>query len=115
LADLKKILANHLYWSKFFDKALPAITLKSATYTSIGVQSDGTITLQVSVPTYSDLDKFLQVFDIADFNKDFSDIQIQAISKSQDGNGLMTNFKIVAKYDTKSISYRELNKQSTAQ
>lgn len=109
-SDLKKILGSHLSWSLFLNSRLPQVTLKSASYSSISVQSDGTVTLVVSVPTYSDLDKYLQVFDVDKFNKDFSDVQVKAITRSQQGNGLLTDFKIQAKYNTAAIAYTALNK-----
>jgi hypothetical protein len=112
LTDLNKILGKHLYWSKFFDKDLPRITLKAASYSAIAVTSDGVVTLVVSVPTYGDLDKYLQVFDIADFNEDFRDVEIQSITRAQEGNSLLTSFKIRMKFDTESISYMKLKQEA---
>lgn len=113
LADLKKILQHHLYWSMFLNSDLPRVTLKVASYSAISAQSDGKVILVVSVPTYEDLDKFLQVFDLPKFNKDFNqftDVEVKSITKAQQGNSLLTSFKIELKYNTAAITYSGLKK-----
>ncbi len=113
LLDLQKILNKHLYWSLFLNSELPRVTLQAASYSSISAQSDGTVTLVVSVPTYGDLDKYLQVFNLERFNKDFNqftDVQIKSITRSQQGNSLLTSFRIEFKYNTDSITYAAVQK-----
>ncbi len=118
LVDLQQILSQHLFWSRFLNSELPRITLKSASYSSISAQSDGTVILVVSVPTYEDLDKYLQVFDLPKVNKDlkqFTDVQVKSITRAQQGNSLLTSFKIELKYNTADISYAALRKAATEQ
>ena len=85
LRDLDSLTKNHFYWSILL-KALPKMDLRSAVLESFTADSQGMATMVVSVSSYADLDKFLQVFNFDDVNKTFGDIQIRSVSKTeQDG------------------------------
>lgn len=104
---LNALLQNHVYWSNLFPKLAEA-TLNSASYVSFSATNDGKGSMVVSVPSYSDLDKFLQVFDLPQFSQNFSDLRITSISRSQKGNNLETKAEMQFKYNgsliTKSAS-----------
>ncbi len=59
VAGLNFLLQNHLDWSQPPAK-IAAITYKTVAYTHITLNQDGTATLEGTVPSYADLDKFLQ-------------------------------------------------------
>ena len=65
---LSNLLKNHVYWSQLIPE-LAESTLKTASYVSFSANDQGTGTMVVSVPSYTDLDKFLQVFDLPQFNE----------------------------------------------
>jgi hypothetical protein len=98
IQELQSLLKNHIYWSNLFPKLAEA-TLKTASYVSFSASNDGTGSMVVSVPSYTELDKFLQVFDLPQFNKNFSDIKIASINRSQKGDVLETRAEIRFKYN----------------
>lgn len=119
LDALKTIMTNHVYWSNLFPK-LSQATLKTASYVSFAASEDGTGVMEVSVPSYTDLDKFLQVFDFPQFTQNFSDLRITSISKIQEGDVLETKAQIKFKYNgtiirknsTNSAGGGEINNQN---
>lgn len=117
LDALKTILQNHVYWSNLFPKLAQA-TLNTASYVSFSAIDDGTGVMEVSVPTYADLDKFLQVFDFPQFAQNFSDLRITSISKSQEGSTLETKAQLKFKYNSglikKTTTSNSSNSNSTA-
>ncbi len=94
---LQSLMSNHLYWSKLFPELANA-TLKTASYVSFSANSDGTATMVVAVPSYVELDKFLQVFDMPEFNKNFSDVKVFSINRSQNGDVIETHAQLQLKY-----------------
>lgn len=100
-------LAAQPHWSTFLTTRLSPVTLKTSRYVSINAQDDGRLRLSVSVPTYADLDKFLQIFDLPELNKVFSDIKVTSLSKSQVGDALDIRFDVSMKYDPTAIQLGE--------
>ncbi len=98
LQQLLALVAGHPYWSNLLP-ALASATLKTANFISFQAMNDGTITLSVSVPSTQDLDKFLQVFDLPEFNQNFYDIKVGSIGKTQVGNQLLTQFNVNMSYN----------------
>ncbi len=92
------LVANQTHWSVFFATKLAPITLKTSRFVTINAQNDGHLRLSVSVPSYADLDKFLQVFDSFELNKVFSDIKVTSLAKSQNGDKLDIRFDVTMKY-----------------
>lgn len=93
------LVTNQTHWSTFFATKLAPVTLKSARYISLNAQNNGNLRFSVSVPTYSDLDKFLQVFDSDKLNKVFSEIKVVSLAKSQSGDKLDIRFDVTMKYN----------------
>ena len=83
LQQLDTLVANHPYWSQIFP-ALAKVTLKKADYSTIQVSKEGELTMTVSVPSLQDIDKFLQVFDQPEFNKNFNNLRMGSFHKVQD-------------------------------
>lgn len=93
LKNVNQLLSAHRYWSPLLPE-LARVTLTSAKYTSITVDSKGGLELTVSTPSYSEAEKFLQVFDLPQYNKEFSNVKVMALTKSQDGNLLQTTMRL---------------------
>lgn len=81
LASLNPLIKNHVYWSGLLPE-LARISLRQSNYVSISAASNGNLILSVEMPTYADLDKFLQVFDLPEYNRQFSNVRTLSISKS---------------------------------
>ncbi len=105
LSQLMSIVSNHSYWSSLMP-ALAKVTLKTAYYSSLKAQSDGTIAVTVTVPTTEDLDKFLQVFDLPEYYNNFYNIKVSSIGKNQVGNSLMTQFNVSMQYNPSLLKYQ---------
>lgn len=110
LKTLQGAIGQHVYWSQLLPE-LARVTLKTASYTSLKVGDDSTLSLNASVPTLGDLDKYLQVFDRPEFNKYFSNVRIGGYSKAQGiegGPGRLT-FDVVMNFDPSVLSYKANN------
>lgn len=93
LQDLNKLLGEHQFWSTLLPE-LARVSLTSASYTTIETATAGNIILSVAVPTYADAEKFLQVFDLPEYNQQFSNVRLLALSRSQQDNVLKTVMRI---------------------
>jgi hypothetical protein len=105
LQSLSGLIAAHIYWSQLF-KPLADATLKNASYSSLTVGTDNDLTLSVTVPTLQDMDKFMQVFNLPEFDQNFSDIRIGGFTKSQDKNSTSIKFEVKMQYNPKIIQYQ---------
>ncbi len=106
LQAVNDTLTKHLYWTQLFSE-LARVTLKNANYSSIRVGTDGVVTLTGNVPTIADLDKYLQVFDLSAFNKNFSDIRIGGYNKVQNkDSGSKVSFDLMMKFNPAVIQYK---------
>lgn len=106
LQGINEAVGNHLYWTQLLPE-LARVTLKSASYSNIKVGTDGKISMTVKVPTIGDLDKYLQVFDLPAFNKNFSDVRIGGYYKVQsEDNSSTINFDVMMKYNPDVIQYK---------
>lgn len=93
LASLNPLIKNHTYWSALLPE-VARVTLKQASYVTMQADSSGTMVLTVSVPDYASMDKFLQVFDMSQYNQQFKDVKILSINKSQEASNLNLNLRI---------------------
>jgi hypothetical protein len=59
---LEALTREHLYWSLLLSE-LPQMTLKTASLISFTANAEGVATMVVSVPSFEELDKFMQVFE----------------------------------------------------
>jgi hypothetical protein len=104
LKELTALIQNHIHWD-FFLPELARITLNTASYTQVGVLSDGNVSLNVTVPDYRNVDKYLQVFDSPFFNEHFSNVSIGSLSQTQSDEGLVTTFDAQMKFNTGMLKY----------
>lgn len=93
LKNINQLLAAHKYWSPLLPE-LARVTLTSAKYTSISTDAKGGLELTVSTPSYAEAEKFLQVFDLPEYNKQFSNVRLLALTKSQEANLLQTTMRL---------------------
>jgi hypothetical protein len=93
LGQVETLINSHIFWSGFFPE-LAKVTLKTATYTSLKASTAGEVSLVVTVPNLSELDKFLQVFNNPKYNTNFYNVRIGEFHKVQHDNGTAINFDI---------------------
>jgi hypothetical protein len=93
ISHINKLLSNHLYWSEFLPE-LSRVTLSQAQYSIIEVDKEGRLNLTVTVPTYADAEKYLQVFDLPEYNQRFSNVKILSLSKIQQDEVIKTTMRL---------------------
>ena len=93
LKNANQLLDKHLYWSQLLPE-LARVTLTSAKYTSIIADSKGGLDLTITTPSYTDAEKYLQVFDLPEYNKQFSNVRVMALAKAQQDNLLQTTLRL---------------------
>ncbi len=98
LQQLVSLTSGHTYWSSLLP-ALAKVTLKSAHYVTISARQDGSISMSVTVPSTEELDKFLQIFDLSEFNQNFYNIKIGSLGKNQVDGQVMTQFDVNMQYN----------------
>jgi hypothetical protein len=96
--ELDKLIGSHLYWSYLLPE-LARVSLTSAKYTSIEADSDGKLTLNVNLNSYEDLEKYMQIFDLPEYNQEFSDVKIISIARVQVDSQLQTQARIQLTFD----------------
>jgi hypothetical protein len=110
IQNLDQLIKNHVSWSYLLPE-LARVTLKSAVYSSISADEKGSLTLTVTAPNYADLDKYLQVFDLPQYNQQFSEVRILSINKIQNEDRVYTQMKIQLKFNPDFIRNRLSNAQ----
>jgi hypothetical protein len=104
IKNLQALIAAHVYWSQLFPE-LARVTLKTASYTTLKVGLSDDLTLGVTVPSLSDLDKYMQIFDLSQFNQNFSDIRINGFNKVQGVSSTAVQFQVSMTYNPSLIQY----------
>ncbi len=92
------LLDNQQLWSRLLPE-LARVTLQGASYLSFSADARGTARMSVSVPSYTDFDKFLQVFDLPQFNNHFSQVTVSSVEKYQQGDNQLIRFDVTVAYD----------------
>ncbi len=114
VAKLSGLIAAHAYWSQLFP-ALAASTLQKSKYSEIKITKDGTVALTASVPDLIEFNKFLQIFDLPEFNANFFDVHVSSFAKVKNSDGTTSiNFGVLMKFDPALIKYKaaaDANKQ----
>ncbi len=105
LKELDGILSRHYYWSQFLPE-LAKVTLKTAAYSTLKADIQGGLSLSVTVNSLNDLDKYLQVFDQAKFNENFSDVRIGGFHKNIDSSGTTVKFDVRMNYNPSLLIYK---------
>lgn len=109
LQSLTGLIQNHVFWSQIFS-ALAHVTLNSANYTSLLVNSaDKSLSLNATVPSLEDLDKYLQVFDQPAVAKNFNNVRIGGFTKIQSKNSTLIQFQVKMDFNPSIIQYNKSN------
>lgn len=99
LQNANDLIKKHVYWSYFLPE-LARVTLQNGSYLDITSQNNGIVDLSLTVSDYAEMDKVLQVFDLPQFNQEFSDVKIVSVGKSQDKDVIRNQLKIQLKFNT---------------
>jgi len=105
MLQLKTFVDNHLYWSYLLPE-LARVTLKSAKYTAIEAHSDGNLNLSVTLPSYQEIDKYLQIFDLPEYNQQFSNVRIVNLSNVQTKDSVETQVELQLTFNPSYIKGR---------
>ena len=105
LKEFGGIVDKHIYWSNLLP-VLASSTLQSANYSSIKASPDGTVNLTVTVPDLNELDKYLQVFDLPQYNQNFNNVRISTYHKVQSKTGSGLQFEVRFDFNPGIIKYK---------
>ncbi len=106
LTSLETLLDNHVYWSYLLPE-LARVTLKSAHYTEVNAQKDGSLDLTVNLPNYEEIEKYLQIFDLPEFNQQFYDVRVLGINNIQTDNAIETQMRVKLTFNPEYIKGRQ--------
>lgn len=107
ISELGGLIKTYPYWSQLFP-ALAKATLKISHYTGIKMSNDGSVSLSASVPDLYQFDKFLQIFDLPEFNENFYDVHISSFAKSKGpDDSLSINFEAKMRFCPELVKYNE--------
>lgn len=98
LNQVNKLVDAHLAWSQLLPE-LARVSLTSARYTNIEAKEDGQLDVTVELSSYADADKYLQVFNLPQFNSSFSNVTIMALTRSQDEEGSKVSMRLRLEFD----------------
>lgn len=93
LKSANDLLDKHMYWSTLLPE-LARVTLTNAKYTNIEANTEGQLSLTVSLPSYSDAEKYLQIFDLPEYNKNFSNVKLLTLTKTQEDQQFKTVMRL---------------------
>ncbi|MBP9686549.1 MAG: hypothetical protein KBD66_01990 [Candidatus Doudnabacteria bacterium] len=102
------LLDGQQFWSRLLPE-LARVTLQSASYLSFSADARGTARMSVSTPSYAEFDKFLQVFDLPQFNNQFSEVTVSSVEKYQQGDSQLIRFDVAVTYDTAFLNAKSLS------
>jgi len=108
LQNLNTLVAAHVYWSQIF-KPLADATLNNASYSSFQVGTGNDLILSATVPGLTDLDRYMQVFNLPQFNQNFSDIRISGFTIVRGKNSSSVKFNVQMQYNPNLIQYHNPN------
>jgi hypothetical protein len=114
LKDLSGLISSHVYFSQLLP-VLAQDTLKTASYSSLKADASGNLTLAVTVPTLEDLDKYLQVFDLPEVNKNFSNVRIGGYTKVNIAGSTAISFQVNMQYNPSIIGYNASSASASGQ
>lgn len=105
LTELETLIDNHVYWSYLLPE-LARVTLKSAKYTEIQADSEGKLDLTINLPSYEDVEKYLEIFDLPEYNQQFSNVRIMGINTVQKDAGIETELRLELTFNPEFIKGR---------
>lgn len=93
LKSANQLIDKHIYWSALLPE-LARATLSTARYSNIDAGADGELSLTVTVPSYSDAEKYMQIFDLPEYNKNFSNVRLLTLTKTQEDRQFKTTMSL---------------------
>ena len=105
LAELETLISDHVYWSYLLPE-LSRVTLKSARYSRIEADKNGTLNLTVILSSYSDVEKYMQIFDLPEYNQQFSNIRITNIGTAQKDTAVEVELRLQLTFNAEYIKGR---------
>lgn len=105
LKALETLMDSHVYWSQLLPE-IAKVTLKTASYSDLKMSSDGTVSLAVSVPTFEDFDKFLQVFDLPEVYANFNNVRVSSFNKIEGDNSTSIKFDVNMNFNQALLKYK---------
>jgi hypothetical protein len=105
LENLETLVDNHVYWSYLLPE-LARVTLKSARYSEIEASSDGKLDITVNLPNYEEIEKYMQIFDLPEYNQQFSNVRIVSINTVQADNAIQTELRLQLTFNPQYIKGR---------
>ncbi len=98
LQNVDVLIKDHVYWSQILPE-LARVTVNSATYATINGDTKGMLNVTVSAPTFEELDKYLQVFNLPEYSTQFSDVRIVSLNKAQEGASVKNQMQLQLKFN----------------
>lgn len=98
IKNANTLISEHMSWSYLLPE-LARVTVQSASYTNIIATSTGALDLTVTVPSYAEADKYLQVFNLPEYNKEFSNVRIMSLVRAQQEDQLQTVMRLQLTYN----------------
>ncbi len=98
LAAANSLINEHEYWTRVLPE-IARVTLRSARYMSFNIDGAGQAKMVVNVPSYTEMDKFLQAISMDEFNDVFQSVTVTSINKVQQGETQLVRFEISVKYN----------------
>lgn len=98
LNAVNDLLDKHLSWSVILPE-LSRVTIRSAKYSNMDFSEGGSLELTVTLPSYAEADKYLQVFNLPQFNRQFSNVTVMSLTRGQDENLTETVLRLQLEYN----------------
>ena len=105
LAELETLIDQHVYWSYLLPE-LARVTLSSAHYANIEATKSGQLDLAVTLPSYAEVEKYMQIFDLPEYNQQFSNVRIVGIDTVQKETSIETLLRLQLNFNPEYIKGR---------
>lgn len=105
LSDVSALFGSHLGWASLVPK-FAAATLKTATFSSFQATSDGSVDVVGTVPSFADLDKMLQGFQLQDFSSYIKSVSLVNVGLSNGSGGNGVSFSLNVQVNPSILQYQ---------
>lgn len=105
LSELETLIDKHTYWSYLLPE-LARVTIKTAKLTEIDAKDNGKLSLTATLSTYEDIEKFLQIFDLPEYNQQFSNVKIESINRIISESSVATELRLQLTFNPEYIKGR---------
>jgi hypothetical protein len=105
LSTLTTLFAGHLGWTPLLPK-FSAATLKVASFSNFAATADGGVDVAGTVPTFADLDKMMQGFQLQDFSSYVQSVSLVNIGMSHSSAGNSVSFAVHVQVKPNIVQYK---------